>query len=145
MAKADHEVDRAREILGDLIDLSGLSRREVERRLLEEDSGTDVTRVLSGKLDLKLRHILDICRLIGIYPLVFFNMLLKEPEPSPLFQRLETVLDSGRGPWRSDALPAPAPLPRPAADDVDVLRRRVVDLIAELQEFIGEPPDPDAE
>src|ERR1700716_1127501 len=103
MGSVDHEVNRAREILGDLIDLSGMSRREVERRLLEEDSGTDVTRVLSGKLDLKIRHIPAFCRLFGFNPLVFFNMLLKTPEPSPLMQRLETVLDSGRGPWRPDA------------------------------------------
>jgi hypothetical protein len=139
MTRADGEVERAREILGDLIDLSGMSRREVERRLAEEDSGTDVTRVLSGKLDLKLRHILDICRMIGIYPLVFFNMLLKEPEPSPLMQKLETVLDSGRLAARS-AGARTAPLAAPW-EDMDALRRRVGELIGQLQQFMDEASD----
>jgi hypothetical protein len=139
MRRSDREVRRAREILSDLIDLSGMSRREVERRLLEEDSGTDVNRLLSGKLDLKLRHILEICRLVGIYPLVFFNILLNQPEPSPLVRKLRIVSDAEHlrlrtGPGRTPALLG-------TADDVNALRRRVVDLIAELQEFIGEPTD----
>jgi hypothetical protein len=140
MSRSDREVQRAREILSDLIDLSGMSRREVERRLLEEDSGTDVNRLLAGKLDLKLRHILEICRLVGIYPLVFFNILLNQPEPSPLLRKLRVLSDAEHLRLRTGAGRTPALLGAAG----DALRRRVVDLIAELQEFIGEPTDPGA-
>jgi hypothetical protein len=140
MRRSDREVQRARVILSDLIDLSGMSRRELERRLIEEDAAIDVSRLLSGKLDLKLRHILEICRLVGIYPLVFFNILLNQPEPSPLIRKLRVVSDAERLRLRTGA-GRTSPLPGPA-EEVAALRRRVGDLIAELQEFIGEPTDP---
>lgn len=93
MGGSEAEVIRARGTLSHLIELSGLSRREVERRLLEQGCGTDLGRLLSGRLDLKLRHIVDICRVIGIFPLEFFQIVLKDSEQrSPLLQRLEALI-----------------------------------------------------
>jgi hypothetical protein len=97
MGGSKAEVGRSRKTLAHLIELSGSSRREVERRLVEEGCGTDMGRLLSGRLDLKLRHVLDICRVIGVHPLEFFHMVWKEPEQrSPLLQRLETLIGPSR-------------------------------------------------
>ncbi|HXO43211.1 MAG TPA: hypothetical protein VN999_17305 [Thermoanaerobaculia bacterium] len=87
-------VERARVILLHLIELSGLSRREVERRLLSLGRGMDLGRLLvSGKLDLKLGHILDILCVIEVYPLEFFRMVWERPrERSPLLARLEAIV-----------------------------------------------------
>src|SRR5260370_14092182 len=93
MGGSKAEVNRSRETLAHLIELSGSSRREVERRLLEQGCGTDLGRLLSGRLDLKLRHIVDICRVIGIFPLEFFQIVFKDSEQrSPLLQRLEALI-----------------------------------------------------
>jgi hypothetical protein len=97
MGGSKAEVDRTRQTLAHLIELSGLSRREVERRLLEEGCGTDLGRLLGGRLDLKLRHVLDICRVIEIHPLELFRIVWKEPEQrSPLLGRLEALIGPGR-------------------------------------------------
>jgi len=86
-------VERARVILRQLIEFSGLSRREVEKRLVSLGCGTDLGRLLSGRLDLKLGHILDILRVIEIYPLEFFRMVCERPrERSPLLARLEAIV-----------------------------------------------------
>jgi hypothetical protein len=86
-------VARARVILQHLIELSGLSRRQVEKRLVSLGRGTDLGRLLSGRLGLKLGHILDILRVIEIYPLEFFRMVCERPgERSPLLARLEAIL-----------------------------------------------------
>jgi hypothetical protein len=93
MSCPDAEVERARQALRGLIDLSMMSRREVERRLLEQGCGTDLGRLLSGRLDLKLRHVVDICRVLNLQPMEYFRIVFKEPEKrSPFLQRIEALL-----------------------------------------------------
>ena len=48
------EVGRMREARAHLIEFSGMSRREVEQRLCQRGCGTDLGRLLSGRLDLKM-------------------------------------------------------------------------------------------
>jgi hypothetical protein len=99
MGGSKAEVDLVRDALRGLIDLSGRTRREVERQLAVEGGGVDLTRLLGGKLDPKLRHVLDICRVIDLHPLEFFRLVFKEPEqPSSLLQRLEALFSPGRPP-----------------------------------------------
>src|SRR5258708_30334489 len=139
MRRDERDVARARRILEELIGLAGMSKRELDRRLLEEESGTDVTRLLAGKLDLKLRHVLEICRVIGLSPHVFFNLLL-EPEPSPLIERLTTVVDAGRlrvGASVTGASPESAP-----AAGVAALPPALSAPIAALPESFDVPPRP---
>lgn len=119
MGGSEAEVTRAREILSHLIELSGMSRREVERHLLEQGCGTDLGRLLSGRLDLKLRHVVDICRVIDLYPLEFFHIVFKDSEQrSPLLQRLEALL-----PGRLSRAPRVPEGRLPAASFEDLLRR----------------------
>ncbi|HEV3076441.1 MAG TPA: hypothetical protein VHB47_18605 [Thermoanaerobaculia bacterium] len=128
MGGSEAEVVRAREILSHFIELSGMSRREVERHLLEQGCGTDLGRLLSGRLDLKLRHIVDICRVIDLYPLELFHIVFKDSEQrSPLLQRLEALLP-GRVP-RATRVPEG----RPPAPNFEDLLRRFSDLVYKLE------------
>lgn len=124
------EVERMREALDQLIELSGMSRRVVERRLLMNDCGTDLGRLLSGKLDLKMRHVLAICRVIELEPLEFVQISLKPcpAQRSPLLQRLEALLPNARG-------EAGARLTR--ATEVAALLRQAEDLRRQLNEVLG--------
>src|ERR1700753_644656 len=99
MLESDASVERARAILRVLVGMSGISRREVRRRLAALGSGTDVTRLLGGTLDLKLRHIVDILDVIEVHPLEFFQMTFPPPETprrSPVLQMLEATLEPGK-------------------------------------------------
>jgi hypothetical protein len=132
---SEAEVARAREVLRNLIELSGASRREVEKRLGEQARGADLGRLLGGRIALKLRHVLDICRVIGIYPAEYFRIVFKEPEqPSPLRQRLDVLLGPGK---LSRFARAPGAPPVPATD-LHELHRRTVELLRELEKLMVE-------
>ena len=92
-------VDQARETLLTLIRIAGLNPSKVSDRLKKQNRSTDTARVLlsKGVLELKLRHVVDICAILEIEPLEFFEMVYKEPKrPSPLVQRLrEMAFPSG--------------------------------------------------
>jgi hypothetical protein len=118
-SKAD--VARAREALNSLIDLSDLSRREIERRLARQGSGMDLNRLLSGKFELKLYQVLDVIRVLDIHPLEFFRLVFKEPEQrSPLLERMQALFASVKPPAA-----ARPPSGRPGEKDFEELRRRV--------------------
>jgi transcriptional regulator with XRE-family HTH domain len=124
-------VERAREVLRHLIELSGLSQREVERRLVERGSGTDVTRLLSGRLDLKLRHVLDISTVLGIHPLEFFRMVFREPEQrSPFLRKLDELVAPGSG--QRATRPQ---IGRLSPGDVEDLQASIAELLGELKKL----------
>jgi len=89
------EINRARDALRMLISLSMMSRRQVERLLVDEDCGTDLGRLLRGALDLKVRHVVAICRVLGLHPMEFFRFVFQEPEKrSSFLQQVEALLGS---------------------------------------------------
>jgi hypothetical protein len=89
----DPEAERARHALRVVISLSLVSRRVIQQRLVAADAGTDISRVLSGRLELRVRHITGVCRILGLPPAEFFAMTYpKPPEPSELMVRLRTLL-----------------------------------------------------
>ena len=137
MGGSEAEVVRARETLSHLIEFSGMSRREVERHLLEQGCGTDLGRLLSGRLDLKLRHIFDICRVIDIYPLEFFHIVLRDSEQrSPLLQRLEAMIPS------RIQRAARAPEGGPPAPNFEDLLHRFSELLRKLEKSTTNPSAP---
>jgi hypothetical protein len=131
---------RVREALRALIDLSGLSRREIERRLSQQGGGIDLTRLLTGRFEIKLRHLLDVAHVIGIHPLELFRLCFREPPaPSPLLVRVKAVF----APGRLEPAPRPPAAP-PAAGDLQDLRRRVdqlAQLLAKLSAAAATPTD----
>ena len=92
----DDEVRRAAQLLEALIQAVGMSQEEVEQRL--EASPGYLGRLLSGRVELKLRHILAVLRALEIEPSLFFSTLYPEAGPESgtvrldeLRQRLETL------------------------------------------------------
>lgn len=76
----DEDVRRAARLLEALIQVTGVSREELERRL--EASPGYVRRVLAGQVELKLRHILAILRVLEIEPNLFFQTLYPGAGPA---------------------------------------------------------------
>jgi len=134
-------VERARVTLRNLIELSGLSRREVENRLLDLGCGTDLGRLLvSGRLDIKLRHIVDILGVIEIHPLEFFIMVCERPrERSPLLGRLEAIVLPTRSRMHADSVPD-----RSAVEALGRLLARLAEMTEEVEAVLaaqrGAPP-----
>jgi len=69
----DDEVRRAAKLLEALIQVTGESPEELERRL--EASPGYLGRLLAGRVELKLRHILAVLRVLEIEPSLFFKTL----------------------------------------------------------------------
>jgi len=121
MSGSKEEVARVREALNSVIDLSDLSRREIERRLARQGSGMDLNRLLGGRFELKLFQVLDVLGVLDIHPLEFFRLVFKEPEKrNPLLERMQALFASVRPPAA-----ARPPGGRPAEKDLEELRRRV--------------------
>lgn len=98
----DDEVRRAARLLEALIQATGASREELERRL--EASPGYVGRLLAGRVELKLRHILAILRALEIEPALFFQTLYPGAGTAggtvrleELRQRLEALGIGGEG------------------------------------------------
>ena len=56
-------------------ELSLMSRRTVSIRMAEEGSGTDLGRLLNGRVQLKIGHVVAVCRALDLHPLEFFRIL----------------------------------------------------------------------
>lgn len=112
----DDEVRRAAKLLEALIQAVGLSPEELETRL--EASPGYLRRLLSGAVELKLRHILAILRILEIEPHLFFQTLYPEAGPAGAMVQLDelrqrlTALGVGR---------SAAPKPEVGMDDLERL------------------------
>lgn len=76
----DDEVRRAARLLEALIQMTGMPAEELERRL--DASPGYVGRLLSGRVELKLRHVLAILRVLDIEPALFFQALYQDAGPA---------------------------------------------------------------
>lgn len=119
----DDEVRRAAKLLDVLIQATGVSPEELERRL--QASPGYLGRLLSGAVELKLRHILAILRLLEIDPALFFETLYPESGPAggtvqldELRHRLELLGIGGMAGVRGE--PAP-PRPHVGMEDLERL------------------------
>ena len=74
----DDEVRRAASLLEALIQVTGEPQEELERRL--EASPGYLGRLLAGRVELKLRHILAVLRVLEIEPSLFFKALYPEED-----------------------------------------------------------------
>lgn len=75
----DDEVRRAAKLLEAMIQATGVSSEELERQL--EAAPGYVGRLISGRVELKLRHILAILRILEIEPILFFQTLYLDAGP----------------------------------------------------------------
>jgi transcriptional regulator with XRE-family HTH domain len=73
------EVERVIAALRTAIRLSGVSRRHIERSL--HMSTGYLTRILAGQVQLRLSHVLAVCRVIGFPAGLFFASLFPTTPP----------------------------------------------------------------
>jgi len=123
----EDDIRRSAKMLESVVRMYGLSARQLEEKL-SYGAGT-VNRLFSGKIELKLRHILLILEVIGIPPSQFFREVFPEddrPRSEPeMASRLLDLLERHAPPRRS-IQPAP-----PSVSDED-LDRRILDALNRL-------------
>ncbi|HWM94335.1 MAG TPA: hypothetical protein VN493_26500 [Thermoanaerobaculia bacterium] len=122
----DEEVRRLARLLEALVKVERVPVRELERRL--DLGGGTLNRIFSGKIELKVRHILLVLDALGVKPLAFFEQALKVPEGEEEqagARLLESVETLRRRPWRKFQEPEPSAL---TEEDV---RRVVIEAMRE--------------
>jgi transcriptional regulator with XRE-family HTH domain len=97
------EIARIAAALRTAIRLSGISHRQVEREL--GLSTGYLTRILAGQVELRVRHVLDVCRVIGLSPDRFFSALFPMQDGPESMARLERGLAQLHPPLERPALP----------------------------------------
>lgn len=122
----DEEVRRIARLLEALVKVERVPVRELERRL--DLGGGTLNRIFSGKIELKVRHILLVLDALGVKPLAFFEQALKVPEGEEEragARLLESVETLRRRPWRQ-------PEPEPGGLTEDDVHRIVVEALREV-------------
>lgn len=113
----DDEVRRATKLLETVMQAAGLTRKDLDQRL---GAGPGyVSQVLTGRMELKLRHVLAILRALDVEPSVFFQTLYPENRPSTDTVVMEEFL---RRFQKLGFGPPAAPPPSPALDPQDLER-----------------------
>jgi transcriptional regulator with XRE-family HTH domain len=76
VSSIDDEIERITALLSTVIKVANVTKRELEKEL--GASGGYLSRLLSGKMGLSIRHILLICAAIGMQPEEFFHLAYPE-------------------------------------------------------------------
>jgi transcriptional regulator with XRE-family HTH domain len=122
----DDDIRRCAKMLESVVRMDGLSARQLEEKL-GYGAGT-VNRLFSGKIELKLRHILLILEVIGIPPSQFFREVFPEdgrPRSEPeMASRLLDLLERH--------VPKRPTRPAPAGVSDDDLDRRILEALGRL-------------
>jgi transcriptional regulator with XRE-family HTH domain len=106
----EDEVRRATKLLETVMQAAGLTRKDLDQRL---GAGPGyVSQVLTGRMELKFRHILAILRALDVEPNLFFQTLYPDTRPSTDQTVMEEFLRRfqklGFGPTAAPPPPAPA-------------------------------------
>ena len=130
--KTEAEVVRLTQLLASAIHFSGRKQRSVEKAL-GMSSGI-MSRVLNGGIELKVRHVLEICELLGFPPACFFHASYPVAEKGGndaahlqrLLEQLHPAAQAAPEP-SATAQPAPASTVHP-----DEIERMVFEVLAKL-------------
>jgi transcriptional regulator with XRE-family HTH domain len=119
----DDEVRRATKLLETVMQAAGLTRKDLDQKL---GAGPGyVSQVLTGRMELKFRHILAILRALEVEPSIFFQTLYPENRPSSDAVVMEEFLRRfqklGFG-----AQPEPPPPPPMASQDLERMIQNAV-------------------
>lgn len=86
----EEEVRRATKLLETVMQAAGLTRKDLDQKL---GAGPGyVSQVLTGRMELKFRHILAILKALEVDPGVFFQTLYPESRPSGDVAMMEEFL-----------------------------------------------------
>src|ERR1044071_1706745 len=135
----DDEVTRAAKLLETMMKMAGVNRQELDQRM---GAGRGYSsQVLSGRMELKYRHVLAMLEALGVEPATFFGILFPEGEEGRGNASMERLLGQLRR-FEAERPPErPAPGPAPSGFDLDELDRRIRTVV---QEMMGERPGPAA-
>ena len=116
----EDEVRRATKLLETVMQAAGLTRKDLDQRL---GAGPGyVSQVLTGRMELKLRHILAILRALDVEPALFFQTLYPDARPATDQAVMEEFLKRFQ---KLGFGGAPAPSPSPPALDPGELERLI--------------------
>ena len=130
----DDEVRRATKLLETVMQAAGLTRKDLDQRL---SAGPGyVSQVLTGRMELKFRHILAVLRALEVDPSVFFQTLYPENRPATDAVVMEEFL---RRFQKLGFGAQPAPPPKPVLDPQE-LERMIQNAVRAA--LAGAPPAP---
>lgn len=123
------EVTRITALLCAAVKFSNVTQREVERKL--GLSSGSLSRLFSGGIELKIKHVLDICEVIGLPPSRFFVAAYPEPtDDAGNGWRIQRLLEQLH-PRLQSAPPALAPVVSPVQADIEQL------VVSALRKLLG--------
>ncbi|MDP9122643.1 MAG: hypothetical protein M3O15_14960, partial [Acidobacteriota bacterium] len=131
----DEEVRRALKLLEALIKAHGLTKKALDQKL-EKGPGY-ISQVLTGRLELKYRHILEILVALDLEPGLFFRALFLEPErPTQSGKMMERFLESlQKMGYYGERIAPPPPMPAIEPDELDRrIRSAIQEALAEERE-----------
>jgi transcriptional regulator with XRE-family HTH domain len=134
----EDEVVRLTNLLAAAVKFSNVTQREVERKL--GLSSGSLSRLFSGGIELKVKHILDVCEVIGFAPSRFFHAAYPQrDEESGDAWRLQRLLEQLH-PVKGVAAPPPAPpAPAPGPSQAEI-ERMVLAALGKVFSAMGKPP-----
>jgi len=126
----DQEIRRLARLLEALVRVKKVPVRQLERRL--SFGGGTMNRIFSGRIDLKVRHILLVLEDLDVKPAQFFQLAYETgTEEATAEQLLEKLQRRGLA---ERFEPEPAPVPAAYPD----LRNAMMDILQELGVLPGE-------
>lgn len=137
----DDEIRRALKLLETLMTISGLNRQDLDRRLGQGRGYS--SQVLTGRVELKYRHILAFLEVVDVEPGMFFRVLFPDSleqrrgTGGRMVERLFRQLHRAGYRERLPVAPEVSPAPAPPVVDTDELERRIREAIREV--LGGEP------
>lgn len=144
----EDEVVRLTNLLSAAVKFSNITQREVERKL--SLSSGSLSRLFSGGIELKIKHILDVCEVIGFPPSRFFRAAYPQRDEESgdawRLQRLLEQLHPGKDHPDKDKQPAalrpadeeqePAATANPTQADIE---RMVMAALGKFFSDMGKP------
>ncbi len=92
--QAEAEIARLTELLKTVIRISDIPVSEIERRI--QQSAGYLSRLFSGAIGLKVRHIFEILEAIELHPSEFFHLVYPQvaEDPSPTAQKMRNLVST---------------------------------------------------
>lgn len=141
----EDEVVRLTNLLSAAVKFSNITQREVERKL--GLSSGSLSRLFSGGIELKVKHVLDVCEVIGFPPSRFFRAAYPQRDEESgdawrlqrLLEQLHPGKDRDPAALRPPEEPEPAPpaaLQSPSQADIE---RMVMAALGKFFSDMGKP------